>query len=56
MQALAKIPHTTTRNLVVVIMETGLRGGDACNLPFNPVLDRQQRLAQPALRGRQGPG
>lgn len=36
--ALAKIPHTTTRNLVVVIMETGLRGGDACNLPFNPVL------------------
>ena len=37
-QALAKIPHTTTRNLVVVIMETGLRGGDACNLPFNPVL------------------
>src|SRR5215470_5674824 len=37
-EALAKIPHTTTRNLVVVIMETGLRGGDACNLPFNPVL------------------
>jgi len=22
----------------VLIMETGLRGGDACNLPFNPVL------------------
>ena len=37
-EALAKIPHTTTRNLVVVIIETGLRGGDACNLPFNPVL------------------
>ena len=37
-EALAKIPHTTARNLVVVIMETGLRGGDACNLPFNPVL------------------
>ena len=37
-EALAKIPHTTTRNLVVVIMETGLRGGDACNLPFSPVL------------------
>ena len=37
-EALAKIPHTTTRNLVVLIMETGLRGGDACNLPFNPVL------------------
>jgi integrase len=37
-QALAKIPHTTTRHLVVVVIETGLRGGDACNLPFNPVL------------------
>ena len=38
-QALAKIPHATTRHLVVLIMETGLRGGDACMLPFNPVLD-----------------
>ena len=38
-QALAKIPHTTTRHLVVVLIETGLRGGDACTLPFNPVLD-----------------
>ena len=28
-QALAKIPHATTRNLVVVMIETGLRGGDA---------------------------
>jgi integrase len=37
-EAIAKIPHATTRNLVVVIMETGLRGGDACNLSFNPVL------------------
>lgn len=37
-EALAKIPHPATRNLVVVIMETGLRGGDACNLLFNPVL------------------
>ena len=37
-EALSKIPHPTTRNLVVVIIETGLRGGDACNLPFNPVL------------------
>jgi integrase len=36
--ALSKIPHITTRNLVVVMIETGLRGGDACNLPFNPVL------------------
>ena len=37
-QALSKIPFTTTRNLVVVVIETGLRGGDACALPFNPVL------------------
>ena len=37
-EALAKIPHTTTRNLVVLLIETGLRGGDACTLPFNPVL------------------
>jgi integrase len=37
-QALSKIPHATTRNLVVVLIETGLRGGDACNLPFSPVL------------------
>ena len=37
-QALAKIPHTTTRHLVIVLIETGLRGGDACNLPFSPVL------------------
>src|SRR5215470_8717943 len=37
-QALAKIPHTTTRHLIIVMIETGLRGGDACNLPFNPVL------------------
>ena len=37
-QALSKIPYTTTRHLVVVVIETGLRGGDACNLPFNPVL------------------
>ena len=37
-EARAKIPHATTRNLVVVMIETGLRGGDACNLPFSPVL------------------
>ena len=37
--ALDQLPFTTTRNLVVVLIETGLRGGDACTLPFNPVLD-----------------
>ncbi len=26
-EAIAKIPHTTTRNLVIVLIETGLRGG-----------------------------
>jgi integrase len=38
-EALTKIPRTTTRNLVVVMIETGIRGGDACNLPFNPMLE-----------------
>ena len=37
--ALAKIPHPTTRNLVVLLIETGLRGGDACNLAFSCVLE-----------------
>ena len=37
--ALAKIPHPTTRNLVVVLIETGLRGGDARDLGFSSVLE-----------------
>ena len=37
--ALDRLPFITTRHLVVVLIETGLRGGDACTLPFNPVLD-----------------
>jgi integrase len=37
-EAIAKIPHLTTRHLILVMIETGLRGGDACTLPFNPVL------------------
>ena len=37
--ALDRLPFTTTRNLVVVLMETGLRGGDACGLTFSPMLD-----------------
>jgi integrase len=37
--ALDRLPFTTTRNLVVVLMETGLRGGDACGLAFSPMLD-----------------
>jgi len=38
-QALDRIPQPSTRNLVKVMIETGLRGGDACNLVFNPLLD-----------------
>ena len=38
-EALAKIRYPTTRHLVIVMMETGLRGGDACNLVFNPVVE-----------------
>lgn len=38
-EALDQLPHPTTRNLVVLIIETGLRGGDACNLVFNPVIN-----------------
>ncbi len=30
--ALAQLPDPTTRHLVIVIMETGLRAGDACRL------------------------
>ena len=30
---------TTARNLLVLLIETGLRSGDACNLAFNPVID-----------------
>jgi integrase len=37
--ALDRLPFTTTRNLVIVLIETGLRGGDACGLPFSPTLD-----------------
>ena len=36
---LARLPDETTRNLLIVIMETGLRAFDACALPFNPVID-----------------
>ncbi len=36
---LAVLLDTTTRALIVVIIETGLRANDACALPFNPVID-----------------
>ncbi len=45
---LALLPDETTRNLVVVVMETGLRATDACVLPFNPVID--DSVGWPCLR------
>ncbi|HZT64219.1 MAG TPA: tyrosine-type recombinase/integrase [Acidimicrobiales bacterium] len=46
---LAKLPsHPTVRNLVVVLMETGMRGGDACVLPFNPIIT--DSVGWPCLR------
>jgi integrase len=36
---LAVLPDTTTRALIVVIIETGLRANDACSLPFNPIIN-----------------
>ena len=41
---LAMLPDATTRALVIVITETGLRGpNDACSLPFNPIIDHSAR-------------
>jgi len=45
---LARLPDATTRHLVIVIMETGLRAFDACALPFNPVID--DSVGWPCLR------
>ena len=53
--ALAQLRPVTARNLLVLIIETGLRKGDACNLAFNPVDRRLHRLAVPALRCHQDP-
>lgn len=36
---LARLPDDTTRHLVILIMETGLRANDACALPFNPLIN-----------------
>jgi len=35
---LDKLPDQTTRHLVVLIQETGLRANDACALVFNPII------------------
>ena len=36
---LARISDPTTRHLVVVLMETGLRASDACNIPVDPLVE-----------------
>ncbi|HVM04756.1 MAG TPA: tyrosine-type recombinase/integrase [Acidimicrobiales bacterium] len=46
--ALAVLATPTLRNLVVVLMETGLRSGDACELVFDPMLD--DSVGWPCLR------
>jgi integrase len=46
--ALDRLPNTTARNLVVVLMETGLRIGDACTLEFSPMVD--DSVGWPCLR------
>ncbi|HUR18633.1 MAG TPA: tyrosine-type recombinase/integrase [Acidimicrobiales bacterium] len=38
----------SARHLIVVVMETGLRANDACQLPFNPLLE--DRAGWPCLR------
>jgi integrase len=45
---LALLPDDTTRHLVIVLMETGLRVNDACWLPFNPVIE--DSVGWPCLR------
>jgi integrase len=37
--SLARLPSPTAPHLVVVMIETGLRIGDACTLEFNPIID-----------------
>lgn len=35
---LARLPDETTRHLLILIQETGLRANDACALEFNPII------------------
>jgi integrase len=45
---LDQLPSPTVRNLVVVLIETGLRGGDACQLSVNPLIE--DSVGWPCLR------
>ena len=42
-ERLAMLPDATTRALVIVITQTGLRANDACSLPFNPIIEDSAR-------------
>ncbi|MDA8047328.1 MAG: tyrosine-type recombinase/integrase [Actinomycetota bacterium] len=46
--ALARLPDATTRHLVIVIMETGLRAGDACRLSVDCLM--ADSVGWPCLR------
>ena len=46
--SLARLRNPTVRHLVVLLIETGLRGGDACALPFNPIFE--DSVGWPCLR------
>ena len=35
---LARIDNPSVRHLIIVLIETGIRGGDATSLPFNPII------------------
>jgi integrase len=45
---LARIADPTTRHLIIVLIETGLRASDACRLPVNGLVDDSARW--PCLR------
>jgi len=45
---LGRLPDDTTRHLIIVLIETGLRSSDACNLPFDAVVD--DSVGWPCLR------
>jgi len=47
---LDRLASPTVRNLVVLLIETGLRGGDACELAFNPMIE--DSVGWPCLRFR----
>ncbi|MDP1819496.1 MAG: tyrosine-type recombinase/integrase [Acidimicrobiales bacterium] len=46
--SLARLRNPTVRHLVIVLMETGVRGGDACELAFSPMVD--DSVGWPCLR------